>query len=260
MLEDATRREQHDLELLRRHRTQGDPWARDELTERCMPLVRSIARKYASSREPFEDLVQAGSIGLVKAIDRFDLDAGHRFVSYAIPTIQGEIRRHFRDHCWAVRVPRSTQELWQRVKHEQRAFVEHTGRDATPGDLALALEVPEEDVADALRAGEGYDALSLDHPAGEDRAMLDVQGDSDPGFATVEDRSVVAQAFDVLDDRARRVVHDRFYRERLQREIAVDVGVSQMQVSRVVSGALEDMRRHLLHTGAAAADARTQAA
>lgn len=251
MLEDATRREQHDLELLRRYRTQGDPWARDELTERCMPLVRSIARRYTASREPFEDLVQAGSVGLVKAVDRFDLDAGHRFVSYAIPTIQGEIRRHFRDHCWAVRVPRSTQELWQKVKTEQRHASEVTGREATPDELAVALDVPLAEVVDALKAGEGYDALSLDHPAGEDRAMLDVQGDRDPGYAEVEDRSVVEQAFDVLDDRARRVVRERFYEERLQREIAADVGVSQMQVSRVVSGALEDMREHLLSTGGA---------
>jgi len=251
MLEDATRREQHDLELLRRYRTHADPWARDELTERCMPLVRSIARRYAASREPFEDLVQAGSIGLVKAIDRFDLDAGHRFVSYAIPTIQGEIRRHFRDHCWAVRVPRSTQELWQKVKTAQRLAAEATGQEATAEELAVVLEVPVGDVMDALKAGEGYDALSLDHPAGEDRAMLDVQGDSDPGYTEVEDRSVVEQAFDVLDDRARRVVRERFYEERLQREIAADVGVSQMQVSRVVSGALEDMREHLLRSGGA---------
>jgi RNA polymerase sigma-B factor len=251
MLEDATRREQHDLELLRRYRTHGDPWARDELTARCMPLVRSIARRYTASREPFDDLVQAGSIGLVKAIDRFDLEAGHRFVSYAIPTIQGEIRRHFRDHCWAVRVPRSTQELWQRIKTERRHAAEVTGREATPEDLAAALEVSLEDVHDALRAGEGYDALSLDHPAGEDRAMLDVQGDRDPGYAEVEDRSVVEQAFGALDARARRVVRERFYEERLQREIAADVGVSQMQVSRGVSGALEDMRAHLEATGGA---------
>ncbi len=250
MLEDAPRREQHDLELLRRHRTHGDPWARDELTARCMPLVRSIARRYTASREPFDDLVQAGCIGLVKAIDRFDLDAGHRFVSYAIPTIQGEIRRHFRDHCWAVRVPRSTQELWQRIKTERRR-AELTGRDPSPEDLAVALEVPVEDVHDALRAGEGYDALSLDHPAGEDRAMHDVRGAGDPGYAEVEDRSVVEQAFGVLDARARRVVRERFYEERLQREIAADVGVSQMQVSRVVSGALEDMRAHLEATGGA---------
>lgn len=251
MLEDATRREQHDLELLRRYRTQGDPRAREELTERCMPLVRSIARRYTASREPFEDLVQAGSIGLVKAIDRYDASTGHRFVSYAIPTIQGEIRRHFRDHCWAVRVPRSTQELWQKIRSTQRRAVESTGHELTPDDLASALEVPVADIHDALAAGEGYDALSLDHPAGEDRAMLDVQGDSDPGYLAVEDRSVVEQAFDVLDDRARRVVRERFYEERLQREIAADVGVSQMQVSRVVSGALEDMREHLLRSGGA---------
>lgn len=251
MLEDATRREQHDLELLRRYRTHGDPWARDELTERCMPLVRSIARRYTASREPFEDLVQAGSIGLVKAIERYDASTGHRFVSYAIPTIQGEIRRHFRDHCWAVRVPRSTQELWQKVRGTQRRALEATGHEPTADDLASALEVSVEEIHDALAAGEGYDALSLDHPAGEDRAMLDVQGDADPGYLAVEDRSVVEQAFDVLDDRARRVVRERFYEERLQREIAADVGVSQMQVSRVVSGALEEMREHLLRSGGA---------
>lgn len=250
MLEDATRREQHDLELLRRYRTHGDPWARDELTERCMPLVRSIARRYAASREPFEDLVQAGSVGLVKAIDRYDPATGNRFVSYAIPTIQGEIRRHFRDHCWAVRVPRSTQELWQKARGEHRRLLEVTGREPTPDDIAVALEVPVEDVQEAMKAGEGYDALSLDHPAGEDRAMLDVQGDADPGYLAVEDRSVVEQAFGVLDERARRVVRERFYEERLQREIAADVGVSQMQVSRVVSGALEEMREHLERSGA----------
>lgn len=251
MLEDATRREQHDLELLRRHRLHDDPWARDELTERCMPLVRSVARRYASGREPFEDLVQAGAVGLVKAIDRFDLDAGHRFVSYAMPTIQGEIRRHFRDHCWAVRVPRSTQELWQRVRHEQRAAVETTGHEPTPAELAATLDVTEGQITEALRAGEGFDALSLDHPAGRERDLLDVLGDTDPGYRAVEDRSLVEQALGVLDDPTRKVVRERFYDERLQREIAAEVGVSQMQVSRVVSGALDEMREHLMADGSA---------
>lgn len=251
MLEDATRREQRDLELLRRYHRHDDLEARDALVRRCLPLVRSVANGYRRTGEPLDDLVQAGCVGLVKAIDRFDLASGHRFVSYAIPTIQGEIRRHFRDHTWAVKVPRSMQELDARIAAHQRRVRERGGRDATVDELAEALEVDADRITDALAAGQGYSSYSLDHPSGEDRELLDTFGGPDDGYRGVEDRDVLRHAMGALDDRERFVVEQRFFGERLQREIAEDVGVSQMQVSRILSRAVETMHEHVTATAPA---------
>lgn len=245
MLEEATRREQIDTALLRRYHEDGDVLAREELAARCMPLVRSLARKYAGRGEQTEDLVQAGLVGLVKAIDRFDLDAGHRFVSFAVPNITGEIRRHFRDHTWAVHVPRSLQELDAQVQSTRTAMLADTGREPTDEDLALALDVPVADVREAKSAGQSYRALSLDHPAGETRDVADTHGVADPGYARVEAAATVQDAMEVLDDRERQVVDWRFRDELLQREIAERIGVSQMQVSRIISGAVARMSEHV---------------
>jgi RNA polymerase sigma-B factor len=250
MLEDATRREQRDLELLRRVHDHTDPHAREELVRRFMPLVRSIARKYRSSGEPFEDIVQAGSVGLVKAIDRFDFRSGTRFVSFATPNIQGEIRRHFRDHTWAVHVPRAMQELRQRVRQHQRAVLTRTGRSPTVEQVAQAMGERRERVAEAITAGEAYSALSLDQSAVEGRSTQEPTGGPDPGYALVDDRLMVQQAWRVLDDRMRRVFFERFYEGRLQREIADEIGVSQMQVSRLLSQGLDQMRTYLDDAGA----------
>jgi RNA polymerase sigma-B factor len=245
MLEEATRREQIDLSLLRRYHEDGDVLAREELAQRCMPLVRSLARKYAGRGEQLEDLVQAGLIGLVKAIDRFDADAGHRFVSFAVPNITGEIRRHFRDHTWAVHVPRSLQELDAQVQSTRAALANETGREPSDDDLAAELDVPVEQIREAKTAGQSYRALSLDHPAGETRDVADTHGVSDPGFARVEAACTVQDAMEVLDERERQVVDWRFRDELLQREIAERIGVSQMQVSRILSTAVARMSDHV---------------
>lgn len=251
MLEDATRREQRDLELLRRVHDHADLHAREELARRFMPLVYSIARKYSTSNgEPFEDIVQAGSVGLVKAIDRFDVESDSRFVSFAVPNIQGEIRRHFRDHTWAVHVPRSLKELSQRVRQYERATLEDTGRAPTIEQTAEKLEETPDRIVAAIKAGESYEALSFDQPVGDGNSIQDCTGGRDDGYEEVEQRAVVLDACAALDERTKRVVFQRFYEDRLQREIADEIGVSQMQVSRLLSRGLSDMREHLAGSGA----------
>lgn len=240
-----SRRERLELALLRRYREHRDLRARDELTERLMPLVRSIAYKYRASSEPLEDLVQAGSVGLVKAIERFDLDSGYRFVSFAAPTIRGEVQRHFRDHCWDVHVPRGVQELHQQIRAQQRRTAESNGREATTDDLVAALQVSKARVLDAIAAAATYDALSLDYPAGEAFAALERHGSCDRGYVRVENDDAIEHAMNVLDERERRVLHWRFHDELLQREIAVRLGVSQMQVSRIIRDALQRMSAYM---------------
>jgi RNA polymerase sigma-B factor len=249
MLQEANRRERIDTDLLRRYHDEGDLQAREQLAERCVPLVRSIARKYVGRGEDFEDLQQAGMVGLVKAIDRFDVATGHRFISFAVPNIQGEIRRHFRDRTWAVHVPRSVQELDARVQSARRAMLEETGHEASVDDLAETLEVTAAEIRDAQAAGRSYRAASLDQPVGEGRTLTDARGTTDDGYAVVEDRSVTEEALEVLDDRERLVVTWRFRDELLQREIAERIGVSQMQVSRILKQAVERMHDRVAETG-----------
>jgi len=245
MLEDVTRREQIDLDLLRRYHDHDDTLAREELAGRCLPLVKSIARKYAGRGEDMDDLIQAGTVGLVKAIDRFDHATGHRFVSFAVPNITGEIRRHFRDHTWAVHVPRSLQELDQKVQAATRSMSAATGQEPSDGDLAAELDVPVGEIREARSAGRSYRALSLDAPAGEARDMADTHGVSDPGYARVEAAATLEDAMSALTDRERAVLDMRFHDELLQREIADRIGVSQMQVSRIITGAVARMSDHV---------------
>ena len=245
MLEEATRREQIDLGLLRRIHEDGDVLAREELAERCMPLVRSIARKYAGRGEPMDDLVQAGLVGLVKAIDRYDRSSGHRFVSFAVPNITGEIRRHFRDTTWAVHVPRSLQELDAKVQSARAQIVRDLGREGTDDDVAAMLGVTVGEVREATAVGRSYRAMSLDAPAGEERAMLDTRGAPEQGYDRVEAAVVVDDAMGVLKDRDREVVRMRYHQDLLQREIADEIGVSQMQVSRILSTAVRRMGEHV---------------
>jgi RNA polymerase sigma-B factor len=249
------RREQLDMQLLRRYHHNNDHAARDEMVTRGMPLVRSLARPYAGRGEELDDLVQVGSVGLVKAIDRFDPESGHRFVAFAAPNITGEIKRHFRDHCWSIHVPRSVQELDAKISRESRAIQSDTGRTATVTQLSDRLKVPKDRVADAMIGGQGYRSLSLDHPAGETREALDLFGREDRGYASVDRHHEVMDACSALDDREREMVLLRYYDGQLQREIAARFGISQMQVSRILTGALEKMHEHLSEIeGADAAD------
>lgn len=245
-LDTATRREQTDLRLLRRYHEHNDRAARDEMVRRGQALVKSLARNYSGRGERFDDLVQVGSVGLVKAIDRFNPDAGTRFVAFAAPNITGEIKRHFRDHCWLLHVPRSVQELDAKVNRESERFASQTGRRPTVQELADALDEPEERIVDAVQGGRGYSGLSLDSPVGDTVGVLDMLGEEDQRLAAVDERDLVRRACATLDERERQIVALRYGEGLLQREIAERFGVSQMQVSRILARALERMREYLL--------------
>jgi RNA polymerase sigma-B factor len=234
--------EHRDAALLRRDHRSGDLAARDELVDHGLPLVRALARRYAGKGEAFDDLVQVGCLGLLKAIDRFDDDAGHRFVAFAVPNITGEIKRHFRDHSWTVHVPRSVQELDARVEEASARLSASTGRAPSVAELAADLGEPEERIREGLRGGRAHAALSLDQPLADGREAADVVGGPEDGYRAVEDRIVLRAACRGLDQRDRTIVGMRFVGDRLQREIADEVGVSQMQVSRLLRRAVARMR------------------
>lgn len=231
-----------DLVLLRRYHEQGDRHAREQLVERGMPLVRSIVRRYQRSGEPLDDLVQVGSVGLVKAIDGFDTRYGTTFVSYAAPSISGELKRHFRDHTWTMHVPRGMQELNAKVRATQREL-EASGA-GTPSVEAIAERLGEtrERVQEALTVSLAHRAQSMDALSPENRALVSTLGERDHALDLVEVRDLVRQCAAGLDERQRTVVWMRFFRDMLQREIAAEIGVSQMQVSRLLSSAFERMR------------------
>ncbi|CAB4949839.1 unannotated protein [freshwater metagenome] len=237
----STRRERIDNDLLRRYQGVGDLQARERLVERCMPLVRSVARRYAGRGQDPEDLTQAGLVGLTNAIERYDAGRGGRFVSYAVPNIQGEIRKHFRDRTWAVHVPRAVQELDARLQRARTQTLQLTGREAGVDDLAQMLDVTTDEVEDAQAAGRSYRALSLDHPAKEGAEPFAAHGAVDPGFARVENVDVIERAMRGIDERDRQVVRWAFGDGLLQREIGERIGVSQMQVSRILKAALARM-------------------
>src|SRR3984893_14431890 len=177
-------------ELFERWRRDGDPVAREALVRRFMPLARRLARRYERSSEPFEDLLQVASLGLLKALDRFDPKLGHTFPSFAVPTILGEMRRYFRDSGWSVHVPRGAQERALRVRDAQERLANERGRAPTVNQLAEYLEVDIEEVIDALQAIQAYEALSLDapRPGADDDVMAygDALGREDEGFELVE--------------------------------------------------------------------------
>jgi len=227
----------------------GDVAARDRLVEELMPLVRSLANRYAGRGEPTEDLVQVGAIGLVKAIDRFDLDKGVELSTYAVPTIVGEIRRHFRDRTWGVHVPRRLKELSMRLSRTRDELSAELGRSPTVAELAEAVGVDEEEAIDALEASKAYAPRSLDQPHDEDEPRrLPGLADEERGYAALERGAVVRQGLDALDERERRIVVLRFLRGMSQSEIAAEVGISQMHVSRLLRRSLEVMRGRLEET------------
>lgn len=243
-----TTRDLQELRLMRRYHQHHDVDARDELVTLGLPLVRSIARRYAGRAELIDDLVQVGCLGLLKAIDRFDLDAGHRFVTFAAPTISGEIKRHFRDHGWMVHVPRGVQELDARVTRASDALLAETGRPPTAAAIATQLREPVDAVEEAIQGGKAYRALSLSHPVGESGSPLDTLGQSDRGYAEAETRDLLRRGYEVLDPRDRQILWMRYYEGLFQREIAAEIGVSQMQVSRLLQRAVERMQVHLTGT------------
>ncbi len=232
-----------DRRLLLRYHRHGDSRARDELCERFLPLARQLARRYQRGSEPLDDLVQVASVGLVKAIDRFDPDRTTAFSSYAVPTMVGELKRYFRDFGWAVHVPRGMQERTVAVQATVTRLAKELGRSPAAAEVARDLDLPEEQVLEAMEAALAYDALSLEapRPGGEeagDAVFGDTIGEVDGRYELVELAATIAPALRDLDDRDRRILHMRFLEDLTQSEIAGRIGVSQMHVSRLIRRAL----------------------
>ena len=242
--------QESDKVLLRRYHEQGDLAARKQLIEQYMSLVRSLARRYSYRGEQLEDLVQIGAIGLIKAIDRFDVNRGVELTTYATPNIIGEIKRHFRDRGWAVRVPRGLQELNIQLSRLIEELTVQLGRSPTIAELAKSAEVSEEEVLEALESGRAYSSLSLSAgSAGHDDEgeldPLESLGTEEHQYEVSEDRAVLAPGFRVLDERERKILHLRFFEGLTQSQIAQQVGISQMHVSRLIRRSLEKIREEI---------------
>jgi RNA polymerase sigma-B factor len=232
--------------LLRRYHKDGDLQAREQLIEQYMSLVRSLARRYSYRGEQLEDLVQIGAIGLIKAIDRFDLDRGVELTTYATPNIIGEIKRHFRDKGWSVRVPRGLQELNVQLSRLVEQLTVQFSRSPTIPELAKAAGVEEELVLEALESGRAYTSLSLSVGGGggddDDLDPLESLGTEEHQYEVSEDRAVLAPGFKALDERERKILQLRFFDGLTQSQIAQQVGISQMHVSRLIRRSLEKIR------------------
>jgi RNA polymerase sigma-B factor len=235
-----------DRELLRRYHESGDPSAREALVERHLPLVRSLARRYAGRGEPVEDIEQVGAIGLIKAIDRFELEREVSLATYATPNVVGEIKRHFRDKGWAIRVPRALQELNAKMSSTIDNLTARHGRSPSIAEIAEALDATTEEVLEAMDVGSAYTTLSLSAPIGEDAAdPLEAIGHEDEGFDRTDDRETLAPALARLPQRERDILRMRFEEGLPQTQIAERVGLSQMHVSRLIRRALASMREEL---------------
>jgi RNA polymerase sigma-B factor len=232
--------------LLRRYHEDGDLQAREQLIEQYMSLVRSLARRYSYRGEQLEDLVQIGAIGLIKAIDRFDLERGVELTTYATPNIIGEIKRHFRDKGWSVRVPRGLQELNVQLSRLIEQLTVQFARSPTIPELSKAAGVEEEEVLEALESGRAYTSLSLSVGGGggdeDDLDPLESLGTEEHQYEVSEDRAVLAPGFKALDERERRILQLRFFEGLTQSQIAQQVGISQMHVSRLIRRSLEKIR------------------
>jgi RNA polymerase sigma-B factor len=220
----------------------------DDLVERHLSLADHVAYRYRHTSEPLEDLVQVARIGLINAARRWDPDRGVAFSTFAVPTILGELRRHFRDRAWMVRPPRGLQELYLKVQHARERLWQDLGREPTAQDVATALDRPLEEVLDALAAGDAYDPSSLDAPIRHDRFEDGATGqdflvDDRDELHDGENRVVLEQLTADLSERDREVIRLRFSEDLLQREIAERVGCSQMHVSRILRDAVRRMQQ-----------------
>jgi RNA polymerase sigma-B factor len=242
----TTDRAQEDRALFERYLDRRNPVDRETLVERFLPLARQLARRYQRPEEPFDDLMQVASLGLVKAIDRFDLEREVAFSSYAVPTILGEIKRYFRDRTWSVRVPRDLQELALKVDRAVSQLSLDLHRQPSVQEIAEAVEAGEEDVLEALEASGAYRATSLETPRGSDDEAGDTLGDTigsdEGGFALAEHRATLDQLLRSVTPREREVLRLRFEEDLTQAEIGERIGVSQMQVSRIIRQSLARLR------------------
>ncbi len=233
-----------DERLLQRYHRDEDLDAREQLVVRFMPLARQLASRYRHAGEPLEDLVQVACVGLLKAVDRYDPERGSDFTRYAVPTMLGELKRHFRDKGWALRVPRPTQELALKVNDALGSLPAKLGRAARPRDVAEAIGVSVEEVLEAMEAATAYEAASLDAPRGgaaedDDWTHADALGGEEPGYELVELGEALRGTLDALPPRERLILRLRFERDMTQAEIAGCVGVSQMHVSRLLRRSLD---------------------
>jgi RNA polymerase sigma-B factor len=234
-----------DEQLLRQYACDRNPHVRAQLVERYLPLARYAASRYARGPEPFDDLLQIASLGLLKAIDRFDPSRGAAFSSYALPTMSGELRRHFRDRGWAVRPPRELQEQALVVEHAIEALSRDLGRAPTVSEIAERAGFDEETVLEAREALTARHATSLSAPVGgeeRDDRLEDHLGDADDGFARAEERATLSHLTRALTRREREVIRLRFEEDLTQEQIGRAVGLSQMQVSRIIRAAIDKLR------------------
>jgi RNA polymerase sigma-B factor len=237
-----------DRRLLIRYHEEGDASAREELVERFLPLARQLARRYQRHNEPLDDLMQVASMGLVKAIDRFDPARGTAFSTYAVPTILGELKRYFRDSGWAVHVPRGMQERVMKLDQASQELHRKLGRSPSAGELAEELKLTSEEVLEAMEAASAYDAISLEEQRGsesrdsQEPTYADSLGTEEERYELVEYGATIAPTMKALSERERLILHLRFVEDLTQSEIADRIGVSQMHVSRLIRRALARLR------------------
>jgi RNA polymerase sigma-B factor len=235
-----------DLRLLQRYHHDGDEAAREEVINRFLPLARQLARRYERRDEPLDDLVQVASVGLVKAVDRFDPDRGVAFSSFAVPTILGELKRYFRDAGWSVHVPRGMQERALEMARAVNELSRELGRSPTTAELAEFTKLSHEEVVEALEAATAYDSISLEARAGDDEDEAHwfggQLGTEDAGYELVEYTATLRPELRALPERDRLVLYLRFVEDLTQSEIAERIGVSQMHVSRLIRRALQRLR------------------
>lgn len=223
----------------------GDPEIRETLARLHLPLVEYLARRFKDRGEPLDDLVQVGSVGLLKAIDRFDVERGVEFSTYATPTIVGELKRYFRDKGWAVRVPRRLQELSLRLNKIVAQLTQELGRSPTISEMAQSARVTEDEILEALESSQAYSTTSLDAPASDDDdapMRLDRIGEEDMAIENLEYFASLAPLIEELGDRERKILYLRFFKGMTQSAIADQIGISQMHVSRLLTRVLQFLR------------------
>ena len=221
---------------------------KEAIIERCLPLADHIARRFRNRGEPFEDLVQVARVGLLNAVNRFDVDNGSDFLAFAVPTVMGEIRRHFRDHSWAVKVPRRLKDLNSQLKRSREELSQRLGRAPTASEIAAELGIDREEVVQAQIASCAYSTLSSDVSASDDddgRSITNTIGDLDANLAKVLDVATVRPLLAALPDREQTVLRLRFFENMTQTQIAGRLGISQMHVSRLLARSLGALRQQV---------------
>ena len=220
---------------------------RDTIIARCLPLADHVARRFRNRGEPFEDLVQVARVGLINAVNRFDVDNGAEFLAFAVPTIMGEVRRHFRDHGWSVKVPRRLKELNSQLKKAREELSHQLGRAPTASEVAAHLGIDRDEVVQGQIASSAYTTLSSDAPAGanddDGRSVINTIGDLDANLDKVLDVATVRPLLTALPEREQTVLRLRFFENMTQTQIAGRLGISQMHVSRLLARSLNTLRQ-----------------